>query len=241
MTNRYQYGLPIPYQGVNRQAHPDGYTGFPGAVNQQPVNYAYGHNTYGGGMVAHQQAYRGYQANHQFAQQGFSAAPRGYYGNPTVIRVSDANWVNALLEAMRQGQEIDLVFDAVNIVEQLVQAVQAEVGSFADIVRRRVEGALDEVFSTGMAYPNPNVPAQAMVAPLVVAAIIAAIVVVALAIIYAVVAIYNANASREIAEISVNRGCSVIDIETTSTGSGSGEGWFDFLNGSTWKIRCPGQ
>ena len=244
MNNRQKYGLPAPHQGTNRYGHPDSYTGVPGPVSQPPARYQYGNSTYGGGMATSQQTYRGYHPYQRHTHHGYASAPMGYYGNPIEIRVSDPNWVDALLEAMRQGQEVDLIFDLPNIVDQLVDAVVEQVGSFTDIVARHAERAIDEFFAAGMAYPNPNVPSQAMIAPVVAVALIAAILVVALAIIYAIVSIYNANASREIAEIAVNRGCEVVDIETTSSGSGSGGnggGWFDFLNGSKWMIRCSGQ
>ncbi|MCU7935208.1 MAG: hypothetical protein KZQ99_10055 [Candidatus Thiodiazotropha sp. (ex Dulcina madagascariensis)] len=255
MTNRYQSGLPVPHQGVNRQAHPDSYTGYPAAVNphaaygapnqqnpngfrvevsfpnQAAESYPPGGNVYGGAANANRQAYRGNRRQ----PQGYGAMPAAaIYGNPVVIRVSDANWTDALVAAMEQGQGVDLIFDADNVVRDLVQAIENEIGSFGSAIERFGRGVLDKLFSAGLAYPNPNVPAQAMVAP----AVVAAIVVVALAIIGAVVAIYNINASRRIAELAIERGCDVEDIETSGSSEGSSSGWFDFLSGSRWQVRC---
>jgi hypothetical protein len=257
MTNRYQSGLPVPHQGSYGESHPDGYNNYPivsnnnnacygspgqqspngfrvevSFPNQRPAYNAAAQNSYG--AVPDHHGLRGYRsARLQQASRGFAAAASGYYGNPVTIRVSEANWIDALVQAMEQGQGIDLVFDSTEVVNNLVEAVEKEIGSWTSAVERWGRDLWNRIFALGLAYPNPNVPAQALVAP----AVIAAIVVVALAIIVAVVAMYNINASRRIAELAMERGCEVIDIEASGEGEGTGS-WFSFLVGSNWKIRC---
>ena len=257
MTHPLRPNMPVP---VFTRNHPDSYGGYPtssmkpevryGQVGQRPsdrlrveVSFpASGHHQQHGysrpsgaapGYGYPQDQGYGYQYRPPTPQRARYAA----YGNLTEIRVSDPGWVERLSEAMSQGMDVDLVFDAADIVSELANVVVEQVGSFAEIARRRISSAIDEIFAAGLARPAPGVPMHALLAAPIVAAIIAAIVVVGLAIIYAVVAIYNANASRDIARYALEHGYELCNVETTSSGSGSDEGWFDFLNGSRWEVR----